>query len=679
MNRLSDLSHGHIAIKYRPDIDGLRAIAVLSVVLFHAFPALAPGGFVGVDIFFVISGFLITSRLVKDARSGQFSYADFYARRIKRIFPALVAMLIAVIAAGWFTMTGPELQRLGTHILSSVLFFQNINLLKESGYFDLASDLKPLLHLWSLSIEEQFYIFWPIVIGVFGGASVRSERRLRASLWILVIASFILSLVRIERDQSSAFYEIQYRLWELGAGGLLAALTPRMQVALKKISPNALSGAGLVAIGLSFALITQSSKFPGAWALLPVLGSCAILIAGPQAVLNRRFLSLGPMVWIGLISYPLYLWHWPLLSFLRILSNETYLQSPTGQWLRAGAVLLSIALAYGTYVLIEKPIQRFAVTRSKLVIATLVVLFLLTGVFGRSAKFENGFRSRFAATIAEPPFPPEVERWKPLRACEGQNLPNTETCLTNAPESSTQGSNDKPDVVVIGDSHSLAIAPAIADYYTKKGRTTYEFQIGDTMGLLGTGNVYRGGVARNGIRSPDEIFRWAETSKARTVVLISRWPVYFEGHGVGVETRGHEVLDLENPRETNRAAIVTRALERTLAFLRVRKIETVLLYDFAELGFYPEDECLARPVSLVKVRRNPCAVSRSSVEQRQKGYRDAFAQVLKQFPDVKTHDLTEPLCGDDWCYGLRYGRLLYWDNNHINAMGAYVELQAFDF
>ena len=646
----------------------------MAVVLFHAFPTVLPGGFIGVDIFFVISGFLITSRLVKDFETRTFSYADFYSRRIGRIFPALVTVLLSLVTVGWFALTAPEYERLGRHVLASALFIQNLNLLKESGYFDVSSMLKPLLHLWSLSIEEQFYIFWPVLIGVL----YRRRSFLNIGLRSLVFISLIAGLVWIERDQASAFYQIQFRLWELGAGGLIATLSEKEKLRLSKFSQNGLSILGLGLLVLSLAMITEASKFPGYWALAPVLGSCLLIVAHPvESVINRRFLSHAAMVGVGLISYPLYLWHWPLLSLTRILSNETYLASTQGLIVRGACVLLSVILAYATYRWVEKPVQRIFKTRPqpsyRNALIALVSIFLGLAACGRIITVNNGLRSRFAATLLNPKPPAEVDRLLKLRDCsKDARLPMADACVTNATVAKAA------DAVMIGDSHSLAMAEAVATRLAKLNRTIIEFEIGDTVGLLGVGNHYRGKIAVSGVRSLDAVFNWAIENKIKTVFLLSRWAVYFEGRGVGVETKKIDVLDLAQLNRTDRQSILTEGLTRTLDRLNQAGVKTVFMYDFAELGFYPEDMCLDRPISFVRKRMNPCAVSRRAVVSRQSGYRKAFAQVLDLYPNVKQIDLTPPLCDEAWCYGERAGELYYWDNNHVNLTGQLRLLPALD-
>ena len=332
---------------YRPDIDGLRAVAVLAVVAFHAFPGWAPGGFVGVDVFFVISGYLISGIILRGLADGRFSFTGFYARRIRRIFPALAVTLLAVWVGGWFVLFADDYSTLGRHIAAGVAFVSNIILWNEAGYFDDAADTKPLQHLWSLGIEEQFYLAWPLLL--FLGWKLRIR-----PLWFtsaLLATSFLLNLWQIRVDLVGTFYSPFTRFWELLVGGTLACLSID-KIAIWPRARHVTAVAGLVLIAAAVAVIDGTRHFPGLWALLPTAGAFLVIAAGPDAWTNRAVLSRRAMVEIGLVSYPLYLWHWPLLSFARIATGDTPSTS-----VRVAVVMLAVALAWLTYTLIETPVR----------------------------------------------------------------------------------------------------------------------------------------------------------------------------------------------------------------------------------------------------------------------------------------------------------------------------------
>jgi peptidoglycan/LPS O-acetylase OafA/YrhL len=359
--------------KYRPEIDGLRAIAVVSVLLFHAFPKRFPAGFIGVDIFFVISGFLITSILLNQVGKGTFSYLDFYARRIKRIFPALLLVLGTTFAASWYVLMPDEFAQVSRHIAAGAAFLANFALWSESGYFDAAADTKPLLHLWSLAVEEQFYIVWPVLISLVFAKSRKYFFGLAVALWVL---SFMVSLYLTYNSPTAAFYSPWGRFWELGTGGLLAYLQLNSPVGSKdKLWSNVQGWLGAALLISSFFFISKADPFPGWLALLPVFGAALLIAAGPQAAFCRYVLSNRVFVFIGLVSYPLYLWHWPLLIIPKIALGDN-LTSIT----KAGLLGLSFILATLTYYVVEGRLRHAKSLKVPQALAGAMLAFLVLGL-----------------------------------------------------------------------------------------------------------------------------------------------------------------------------------------------------------------------------------------------------------------------------------------------------------
>lgn len=369
---LTDAQTGHPGASggYRPDIDGLRAIAILSVVIFHAFPSFVGGGFVGVDVFFVISGFLISSIIFTDLERGTFSFSGFYSRRIKRIFPALILVLLTCYLVGRFLLLPDEFNQLVKHIAAATAFVQNFVLMDEAGYFDRASELKPLMHLWSLAVEEQFYVLFPFLVWI------AYRIRLEVALAVLALGgwSFWINVNNIAGNPVKTFFSPESRFWELLAGSILAYATifgfsraAANRAGCLEHEPSAygasawrhgakirdvLSLLGLTLIVWAIVGLDNKVPFPGWRAVPPVLGAVLLIAAGPLAVVNRTILASRFMVGVGLISYPLYLWHWPLLAFPRIADLH---QFSLGE--RMGAVALSFLLAWLTYRFWERPIR----------------------------------------------------------------------------------------------------------------------------------------------------------------------------------------------------------------------------------------------------------------------------------------------------------------------------------
>lgn len=401
-------SQDHVHPAYRPDIDGLRAFAVLSVVVFHAFPSLLPGGFIGVDVFFVISGYLISTIIFKGMESGRFSLLEFYGRRIRRIFPALALVLGICLAAGWFLLLPDEYARLGKHTAASSVFLQNWQLRNEAGYFNQLEASKPLLHLWSLAIEEQFYLLFPLLIYL-----VRKLRlSIATSILFLGMISFYLNVRYVASEPERTFFLLPTRAWELLIGCFLASVSsngqlgwiiPRWEIrwntrfVLGKAhlpSWDVLSWIGLALLLISIVAINKKLSFPGWWALLPTVGTFLLLHAGPNAWVNRNLLACRPLVFIGLVSYPWYLWHWPLLSFLHIVHPDDLSVA-----VRLFALAGSFILAGLTYLCVERPLRFGGWPRAKT--ASLAAALSVLGLLGYLLNQKSGVPERFDERILQ--------------------------------------------------------------------------------------------------------------------------------------------------------------------------------------------------------------------------------------------------------------------------------------
>lgn len=351
--------------EYRADIDGMRAIAVIAVLVFHAFPQALPGGFLGVDIFFVISGFLITGIISRGIDAGSFSMMTFYQKRIRRIYPALLTVLISTLVAGFIILPPTQMHQLGWHLMGAAFFIPNLLLWGEAGYFDVNSSTKPLLHLWSLGVEEQFYVFWPILL-----LAVSRLRWRKAWVMAFILAASLACNIYLGvHSPTAAFYSPLSRAWELASGGFLACLAPIVRSDRTK-TRIAVIGICLVLAALVFATEATFSAF---YAAIAVVGAGLMISAGPENGLARSVLSTKPFVAIGLISYPLYLWHWPILVFARI--EYDHLMHFITLMLSA----VSVALAAYTYLRIERPLQERNLTTVSIF---LLVALVALGSFG---------------------------------------------------------------------------------------------------------------------------------------------------------------------------------------------------------------------------------------------------------------------------------------------------------
>lgn len=370
--------------KFRPDIEGLRALAILPILCNHAGVKGFAGGFVGVDVFFVISGFLITQIIVRDIREGHYSIAQFYRRRILRIFPALFVLLAATTIFAILAMAPSELVSYARSAIATVFFVSNFHFFSDTGYFAPSASARPLLHTWSLAIEEQFYIFWPLIVAF---AAPRGRAMLAGVVAVVLIVSFGVAVWMVERDMTAAFYLIPFRAWELGVGGLLALYPER--TALPRLVRECLSVGGIAAIAYCVHGYHEPLAFPGLAALPPCLGTAAIIAAGADTIGNR-ILAFPVLRFFGRISYSLYLWHWPVIVFTAL-----WLFLPATTTTIAGEIVVSILLGWLSYHLVEQALRHrlaplptarllvLAVVAMLVAAAALASLLLLQGLPGR--------------------------------------------------------------------------------------------------------------------------------------------------------------------------------------------------------------------------------------------------------------------------------------------------------
>lgn len=436
---------------YRLDIQGLRAIAVLAVVGFHGFPNWLTGGFIGVDIFFVISGYVISRNIFDALYAKRFSITDFYSRRILRIFPALIVVLFCVFFAGWKYMLATEFQELGKHIAGAASFIENILYFRGQSYFDDSSLNKPLLQLWSLSVEEQFYIFWPILLWLL----YRYRVNLYIALPIVIVLSFFCSIYGGIAKSNASFFLVQYRVWELGLGSLLAVMLAHDSFFSKTFAVTSTlrlyaAYPGILCILIGIFTIRADFWFPGWWALLPTVGAFLIILGSPDSAVSRYFLSNPVLVWFGKISYPLYLWHWVLFSFAFVIYPEGY-----NRTMRISLILISILLSWFTFQLIEKPFRNPKYSAIKV----FVLLFGITVLFisGLLTFLNKGYPNRYFA-----------EHYSSIEAAIiDWTFPKGTAELSIKGNTFKSTSGNDPTIAFIGDSHMNQYGPRILDQYRK--------------------------------------------------------------------------------------------------------------------------------------------------------------------------------------------------------------------
>ena len=646
---------------YRPDIDGLRAIAVLSVVIFHAFPTLLRGGFVGVDVFFVISGYLISQILFKNLERSSFSLIGFYARRIRRIFPALILVLLCCLIFGYFVLYEDEYALLAKHVSAGSSFVSNFLLWYEVGYFDKAAELKPLLHLWSLGIEEQFYIFWPCLV-------VLAWRR-SFNFWLFIglffLVSLILSLVKVHHHASLTFYFPLMRAWELLLGAAFAYAVHRdfFNQFEKYGFINELKAVmGLLLLGGAVFLFNKQLLFPGGWALLPTVGTL-LLISSSGALINRKVLANPYLVGLGLISYPLYLWHWPLFSYAHIILGDGASVS-----LMFFLLMLSIFLAYMTYQWVEKPLRFLIAPRYAVIV--LCMGLVCVGVLGFYVYRMHGLPlrpwvlSQKASTFELNNFYDYKSTALPC-GLKTKDIDKLSLCFKLEKKAPTH--------VFWGDSHAEHLFPGIL----AKAKQQNWMLIGHSgcPPLLNTA-IFKLGAqdvcAKNNAIVLKAIL---DTPSVETVVLASLGGFYIKNDtGYATQLKGDNSpmtwriqSTVSDNKQYSKAELFYQGMDATIRELEAHGKKVVLYQDVPEIPFMPLN-CLGRPFT--SNQRNCDKQSKIIVENNQKEYKALLLTLQEAHPKLRIFDVIPHVCDKASCYARYEGHFIYRDSHHLSTYGS---------
>lgn len=644
---------------YRPDIDGLRAVAVLCVVIFHAFPSLLPGGFIGVDIFFVMSGYLISTIIFESLINCKFSFFEFYLRRAKRIFPSLIVILFFCYVVGWNILFSLEFKGLSKHIFSGSIFLSNMASFMESGYFDVSADFKPLLHLWSLGIEEQFYIVWPLVLWL----SWKRKANFKYVIILCIFLSFALNLWTVNKNTNAAFYLPHMRFWELLIGSLLAYYTVFEKTETSRLAARysgKLSMIGAILLIISLVFISKEKAFPGWWALVPTVATACLIMAGPTAWINRKLLSLDWMVWIGLISFPLYLWHWPLMSFVRIL-----LDGHVSAYMMCLVIITSVLMSWLTYEFIETPI-RFG-EFSKRSYYALTGLLMLTGMVGLFSFYMEGKGGMPRGFLSDNKLATSGYDGGDL----GQTIPGCGQGKKQLDSEFSVCSSDKREVpryVVVGDSKALALYPALV-------RTS---ETDKRWSMIG-GNGAKGAVIP--LVSDEDLYTGYQKSVNIALDKVLANPD-FEKIVVVAATRA--IFSLSNDYsiedlETNK--------NYDIALAGVKRFTQKLLSSGKPIIFVVDNPTFKDPIQCLSRRLHPefidkfinnfdklgCNIKIEDQIKLSRKYRKLLEQVrLMDQKMISIFDSTESLCDSTtgYCSMTKNGRLLYGYTDHISDYGA---------
>lgn len=630
---------------YRPEIDGLRAIAVLGVVFHHFGVPGFGGGFTGVDVFFVISGYLIGGILWREyVATGRIRLGDFYLRRFRRLFPAWAVAALAVFVAGYVILLPHDFRELGKSLIAATLFAANIHFYRGAGYFDAAAEDKPLLHMWSLSLEEQFYLVLPLLL-------IACARRPGLALRVIAAAaalSLALSLWWTPRDQNAAFYLFPFRAWELAAGVLLAILTAGRPAPARGTPCSAL-GLALVLAGL--VLIRPAVGFPGWAALVPVAGTVLLIWQGTAANPVNAVLSSAPMRAVGLISYSLYLWHWPVHSLAGFA-----LGPDRGPATTAALIALSVVLATLSWRLVEQPARHPAWPQALPLMGVVALGSALLVGLGAWPYLRGGLPGRWPAAVLvhEAAARDFIQDWSRCRTAADGPLHGIEVCAL--------GPDGPPRLIAWGDSHLRAM---------KEGLDLAAHEAGVPAALIwraGCPPLFDVGKTETAATRQQDAECRAANARIRDalladaparLLLVGRWSYYAEGAGVGLDA--HNRITLDRP--------YAAAVRDTLATLAGAGIEVSVLRQVPEAPAYSSLAVARAMARGAPVPPETLRVPRAAAEAREAAGLGPFAAAAQE-GRINLIDPWPALCDNRVCSVMNGDRPLYFDTNHLTNEGA---------
>ncbi|MCB1932395.1 acyltransferase family protein [Accumulibacter sp.] len=654
--------------RYRPDIDGLRAIAIMAVVFYHAgFPGFS-GGFVGVDVFFVISGFLITALLFNEAAAtGRVSLSAFYARRVRRLMPAGLLVVAATLLLGALFMppVSDEQRALARSAMAVAFFASNFYFFATTGgYFDAPSFSMPLLHTWSLAVEEQYYLLWPLLMLLLfrlsRPSSGESTMRTRV-LWALAVMlamSLALSVGFTGSHQDFSFYLLPARVWEFAIGGIVGLAGTAFYHRLRRWG-EALAGVGLALIAFSVGVLDDGTPFPGSAAALPVFGA-ALLIVGMTANEQgrvRRLLASRPMVFVGLLSYSWYLWHWPLLSFYRI--HGLGIRDLAGN---AVVITVALILAWLTYIGIEHPVRTrrpwlFASVRPTLFAGaaiSLATLFLAAGLWGWREYQKSADAYSWIVTA-------QSDHHRHKQACSQPARPVADLPLAEC----TYGPDrNHPKLLLWGDSHAMHLLPMLTEAFPEVA--VYELTMATCVPLLGDESrpLLTGEKCLEFNRRVLQEIIALKNSGLEGVVMSARWPMHFAHQSIAVADQRPGAAPPDATAMAQRRTAMQRSLDVTLTTLERLGLRVVVLAPTPQL-LYSAPQCVALRGAA------HCNVPRARNEFMLSDSTEALAEVISRHPNTRLIEPVDFFCDAQTCLAVRDGRILYYDDDHITTAAAH--------
>ncbi len=645
------------ARQYRPEIDGLRAIAVLSVVLFHAELTVFSGGFVGVDVFFVISGYLISRNILEDIEAKRFTLRSFYVSRFKRLLPAFLFAILLTFILGALILSPSHFLELGKTTVNATLSLSNIHFWQDADYFAIDSQYVPLLHTWSLSVEEQFYAIWPLFL--LACLTYASRRVLLWLLFAIGAASLAAAVWVFDVDRTAGFYLMPFRMFEFCIGALCLWFERRKTQSVAVAESSVLLG--YFAIAISVFTFDQSTPFPSYYALLPCIGTALIIVYG-GARFSGAPLRTSLAVGIGLISYSLYLFHWPFLVYAKYIKFGPLTPAET-----SAAIALAVGVSIFSFYVVERPFRRLslfgsAIRPTSFIIGTLsVALFAVT--LGGHVWGGKGWKFRVDRPARVLLWHASFDVSSPCRAPSEALKPIGVQCLIGAP---TQ--DNKPDVFLLGDSHVEHWIPGLDAYFAQKNLSAawagksaaLPFVIGRSMRTWGPGDY-----------SYDKVFEYIRQSKPKLVVLGSRWGAYAHASRPDGAAIWYELDEPGNATPEASQKAMARAASETFKFLERIGTKVVFLGQVPLAG-YDVIACLTRPKLLpfAKGDRTCNGFSADWVNSRDRLAKNLFTPLTEAHDNVTYVDIANVLCDESVCHKTRDGTVLYRDDDHLSFKGS---------
>lgn len=638
-------------MNYRAEIDGLRTIAILPVILFHFGVEFISGGFLGVDIFFVISGYLITSIIMKDISKDRFSLITFYEKRARRILPALMAVLVASYFFSLLMLTPVEVKDLSQSLVSVATFTSNIYFYLTSGYFSTKSEEIMLLHTWSLSIEEQFYIFFPFLLLL--GARYKKTTVILVAVFIM---SFICSLVLLNIDKSAAFYLIVSRAWELVAGALCAVILSRNSIQVNHTAREWLSWTSVVAIAISLVVFSKSTLHPGWPTLVPIIAVCCLILFSQNTQVGRLLSHSWPVT-IGMISYSLYLWHQPIVALIKIKVPVEY--QPVAS---VFGLILTFVLSWATYKLVEQPFRNRSLFTTKKILTGATVSLSIMILVGLLGHFTAGF----------------PQRTNHVFLAESMNVsPVRYKCHTGgvdyqAPKNACKIGKGERQIAVLGDSHGVELSYALGGMNNHTSNTVTQ------LTFSGCPAAYNVDTSRKGCKAwLDDAIEYITMSPDIThVVLAFRHTLYVNGE----VPHTHPVRVINKPfrigvgaqqgfTETETREAYWASFQSLVSLLKDANKTVIVMYPIPELQQHIKKVIM--PTTIFNEPNKALAeiTPLHFYEGRNVGVIQPLDQIVKQTNSLKVNPATY-LCNLDGCGAVFDKKAMYFDDNHLSQVGA---------